>query len=208
MWVSLADGPMLEDHQHRDQGHVTHSARRRLSADQFRRLWLLDTLPYHNTLGFDDRGAGDHIVYPPGQGDWGPTAKITRFEDQNTFVYAEADIAPAYVNNDGVTNSVTSSLRTFVFVRPNVVFLHDEMKVANPAVKKIFNVNFNAASVPHTGDIYRATTGNSKLYMRALVPANPVPVITPIELQQRHQQRHQLPDDHRRPDHRHISAPF
>ena len=180
VWLSLADGPVLEDHQHHDQGHLTIQRGADYLLINSGAYGLLDTLPYHNTLGFDDRGAGDHIVYPPGQGDWGPSAKITRFEDASTFVYAEADIAPAYVNNDGVTNSVLSALRTFVFVRPNVVFLHDEMKVANPAVKKIFNVNFNAASVPHTGDIYRSTTGSSKLYMRALVPANPTPVITPI----------------------------
>ena len=138
---------------------------------------MLDTLPYHNTLGFDDRGAGDHIVYPPGQGSWGPAAKITRYEDQNTFVYAEADIAPAYVNNDEVTNSVKSALRTLVYIRPNIVFLHDETQVANAGVKKIFNVNFNAASLPRNGDIVRANHGTSKVFMRGLVPANPTPVI-------------------------------
>src|SRR5512143_2188694 len=54
------------------------------------------------------------------------------------------------------------------------------MQVANPAVKKIFNVNFNAPSVLKSGDIYSATHGASKLFMRALIPANPVPVISHI----------------------------
>src|SRR5262249_29952974 len=126
---------------------------------------ILDTLPSHNTLGFDDTGAGNHIVYPPGQGYWGPDAKISRYEDKDTFVYAEADIADAYVNNDGVTNSVKSALRTLVYIRPNIVFLHDETQVANAAVKKIFNVNFNSATLPHTGDVYRSSHGGSKLFM-------------------------------------------
>ncbi len=180
VWLSLADGPVIEDHQHMDQGHFTLQRGADYLVINSGAYGLLDTLPYHNTLGFDDRGAGNHIVYPPGQGSWGPSAKITRYEDQNTFVYAEADIAPAYVNNDGVTNSVTSALRTLVYVRPNIVFVHDETQVANAAVKKIFNINFNAASVPRSGDVFRASHGTSNVFMRALVPANPTPTITKL----------------------------
>jgi hypothetical protein len=180
VWLSLADGPVIEDHQHMDQGHFTLQRGADYLVINSGAYGLLTTLPYHNTLGFDDRGAGNHIVYPPGQGSWGPAAKITRYEDQNTFVYAEADIAPAYVNNDGVTNSVTSALRTLVYIRPNIVVLHDETQVANPAVKKIFNINFNAASLPKSVDIYRASHGVSNVFMRALVPANPTPTITQL----------------------------
>ena len=181
VWASLADGPIIEDHQHMDQGHITLQRGADYLLVNSGGYNQLDTLPWHNTLGFDDRGAGDHIVYPPGQGGWGPDAAITRHEDSDTFVYAEADIAPAYVNNDGVTNSVTSALRTFVYLRPDVVFVHDEMEVANPGVKKIFNVNFNAGSVQRSGDITSAAHGDSKIFMRALVPANPTPVITQID---------------------------
>jgi len=180
VWLSLADGPVIEDHQHMDQGHFTLQRGADYLVINSGAYGLLSTLPYHNTLGFDDRGAGDHIVYPPGQGSWGPAAKITRYEDQNTFVYAEADIAPAYVNNDEVTNSVKSALRTLVYIRPNIVFLHDETQVANAAVKKIFNVNFNAASLPRSGDIVRASHGLSNVFMRGLVPANPTPTITKL----------------------------
>ena len=181
VWTSLAAGPVIEDHQHLDQGHFTLQRGADYLLINAGGYGILDTLPSHNTLGFDDRGAGNHIVYPPGQGYWGPDAKISRYEDANTFVYAEADIADAYANNDGVTNSVSSALRTFVYVRPNVVFVHDEMQVANPAVKKIFNVNFNAASVPRSGDIFKASHGGSKLFMRALVPANPTPTLTLVD---------------------------
>jgi hypothetical protein len=180
VWLSLADGPVIEDHQHMDQGHFTLQRGADYLVINSGAYGLLSTLPYHNTLGFDDRGAGDHIVYPPGQGSWGSAAKITRYEDQNTFVYAEADIAPAYVNNDEVTNSVKSALRTLVYIRPNIVFLHDETQVANAAVKKIFNVNFNAASLPRSGDVVRASHGLSNVFMRGLVPANPTPTITKL----------------------------
>jgi hypothetical protein len=177
VWLSLADGPILEDHQHNDQGHFTLQRGADYLVINSGGYGLLDTLPYHNSLGFDDRGAGDHIVYPPGQGEWGPSAAITRYEDQGTFVYAEADIAPAYVNNDGVTNSVLSALRTLVYIRPNIVFVHDETEVANPAVKKFFNVNFNAPSLPRSVDIVHADHGSSRVFMRGLVPANVTPSI-------------------------------
>ena len=177
VWLSFADGPIIEDHQHMDQGHFTLQRGADYLVINSGAYGLLATLPYHNTLGFDDRGAGDHIVYPPGQGSWGPQAKITRYEESKTFVYAEADIAPAYVNNDGVTNSVKSALRTLVYIRPNIVFVHDETQVGNAAVKKIFNVNFNAASLPRSGDIVKASHGTSKVFMRGLVPANPTPTI-------------------------------
>jgi len=180
VWLSLASGPVIEDHQHLDQGHITLQRGADYLLINSGGYGMLDTLPFHNTLGFDDRGAGNHIVYPPGQGYWGPDAKISRYEDAGTFVYAEADIADAYANNDGVTNSIQSALRTLVYIRPNVVFVHDEMKVANPAVKKIFNVNFNAASVPRSGDVFSAVHGGSKIFMHAFVPASPAPTITKL----------------------------
>lgn len=181
VWVSFAAGPVIEDHQHLDQGHLTLQRGADYLLINSGGYNFFHTLPWHNTLGFDDTGTGNHIVYPPGQGYWGPQAKITRHEDAGAFVYAEADIAPAYVNNDGVTNSVKRALRTFVYVRPNLVFVHDATQVGNAAVKKIFNVNFNAASIQHTGDIYSAVHGSSKLFMRALVPSNPVPDIVTLD---------------------------
>jgi hypothetical protein len=172
---------MIEDHQHLDQGHITLQRGADYLLINAGGYGMLDTLPFHNTLGFDDRDAGNHIVYPPGQGYWGPDAKISRFEDAGTFVYAEADIADAFANNDGITNSVQSALRTLVYIRPNVLFVHDEMKVANPAVKKVFNVNFNAASVPRSGDVFSAVHVASKIFTHAFVPASPAPIVTKLD---------------------------
>jgi len=181
VWLSLASGPIVEGHQHLDQGHLTLQRGADYLLINSGGYGLFDTLPWHNTLGFDDRGAGNHSVYPPGQGDWGDRAKISRYEDQGGFVYAEADIADAYVNNDGVANSVQSALRTLVYIRPNIVFLHDETQVANPAVKKIFNLNFNAPSLARTGNVFSMTRGASKLFVRALTPGNPTPVTTNLD---------------------------
>jgi hypothetical protein len=180
VWLSLAGGPIIEDHQHADQGHFTLQRGADYLVINAGAYGLLDTLPWHNTVGFDDRGAGNHIVYPPGQGSWGD-AKIRFYAEQGTFTYGEVDIAPAYVNNDGVTNSVTRALRTLVYIRPNLVVVHDDMQVAQAAAKKIYNVNFNAATLSHTGDVYSAVHGSSKVFMRGIVPANPTPVITTLD---------------------------
>ncbi len=181
VWLSLAAGPVLEDHQHLDQGHFTLQRGADYLVINAGGYGILDSLPTHNTLGFDDRGAGNHIVYPPGQGYWGPDAKITRSLDHGDFVYAEADIADAYVNNDGVTNSVQTALRTLVYIRPNLIVMHDAMKVANANVKRIFNINFNAPTLARSGDVFAATRGTSKVFMRALTPANPTPTITALD---------------------------
>ncbi|QBB71179.1 hypothetical protein ELE36_12905 [Pseudolysobacter antarcticus] len=186
VWVSMADGLVLEDHQHRDAGHITLQRGADYLVINSGGYGITETLPSHNTLGFDDRGAGDHIVYPPGQGYWGDNAKITKYIDQGTFVYGLADIGNAYVNNDGVTNSVTRAARTLVYIRPNVVFVHDQMQVAKAAIKKIFNLNFNAPSLVQSGDVFSAAHGNSKVFMRALVPANPVPTITHLDYNDGH----------------------
>jgi len=180
VWLSLAGGPIIEDHQHSDQGHFTLQRGADYLVINSGAYSRLDTLPWHNTVGFDDRGAGGHIVYPPGQGSWGD-AKIRFYSEQGTFAYGEVDIAPAYVNNDGVTNSVTRALRSLVYIRPNFVVVHDDMQVAQTGVKKIYNVNFNAATLTQTGDVFSAVHGGSKVFMRGIVPSSPVPALTHID---------------------------
>lgn len=180
IWVSMAAGPVVEDHQHEDQGHITLQRGADYLVINSGGYGIIETLPWHNTLGFDDTQTSDpHSVYPPGQGDWGDKAKIAKFIDQGAFVYSQADIADAYVNNDGTSNSVLRALRTFVYIRPNIVLVHDNMKVADGAVKKIFNLNFNAPSLAQSDDVFSASHGASKVFMRALVPAlipaNPSP---------------------------------
>jgi hypothetical protein len=64
-----------------------------------------------------------------------------------------------------------------VFIRPELVVIHDQAQVANAAVKKYFNVNFNSMMVTKAADIFTSVTGDSKVFMRTLVPANPSPTI-------------------------------
>jgi len=179
VWVSFAAGELFFDHQHRDQGHIT--------IQRGTDYLLIDGGEYddtqtvfHNTLLFDDRGAGNISVYPPGQGYWGDKVKITRYQPSFNYVFSEADITTAYESNVN-TNSVTSAIRAALYIRPGIVVVHDKTKTKNANVKKIFNLNFPVPPVK-LQDIYSVTVKNSKLFVKALVPSNPAATITPITL--------------------------
>ena len=181
-WISLSTGPVFEaGHEHYDRGHFTFQRGKDYLVMNAGGYGIINTLPWHNTLGFDDKGAGDHIVYPPGQGLWADFSKTVpqKYVDRDGFLYGEENFGDAYVNNDGKTNSVTRAVRSMLFIRPEVVVIHDQAQVANANVKKYFNVNFNSATVTQTADIFTSITGGSKVFMRSLVPANPTPTILP-----------------------------
>ena len=139
-WVSLAVGPVFETgHEHYDRAHITFQRGKDYLIMNAGGYGITNTLPWHNTLGFDDKGAGDKIVYPPGQGLWADPSKTVppKYQDHDGFLYGQEDFGAAYVDTDGTTNSVTRAVRTMVFVRPDVVFIHDQAQVANAAVEEV-----------------------------------------------------------------------
>jgi hypothetical protein len=180
VWVSLSAGEIFMDHQHLDQGHVTIQR----GADYL----LCDgggygdlSTTFHNTLLFDDKGAGDLITYPPGQGYWGrDRTGIRGFEQTESYVYGLADFGWAYAQgSEGARSAVTTAQRSMVYIRPDVTVIHDRTRTANANVKKYVNWNFGAAPEA-TGGVYAVTKGASKLFMKPLLPASATPVITPI----------------------------
>ena len=179
VWTSFSAGEVFMDHMHLDQGHFTIQK----GADYL----LIDggeysdyhTDPFHNTVLIDDRGAGDLSTYPPGQGFWGDTkTRIIKYENVTSYTYGMADITSDYTNNFG-TNSVKQALRTFLFIRPQLVIIHDKLNTANVKVKKIFNCNFSAVPTL-SGGIYTVTKGSSKLFYKPVVPVSATPVLTAI----------------------------
>lgn len=180
VWVSLAAGEIFEDHQHYDQGHITIQR----GADYL----LVDgggygeyTTDKHNTLLFDDRGAGDISTYPPGQGAWGfNSVAIKRFESASGYVYGQADFTRSYAQaHEGIANSVKAAVRSVVFVRPGMYVVHDRAQTFNANVKKIFNCNFGNTPAQGNG-VWKTTVGASTLYMKSLMPGTPSPTITAI----------------------------
>lgn len=176
-WLAFAAGPMVVDHQHRDQGHLELVR----GADAL----LVDAGGYdqsltswHNSLLVDDRGAGDLVVYPPDQGYWGDSVAITRDQEAGGTVYAQADLTGAWARPDGA-NAVRRALRSLVFIHPDLVVVHDAVHLANPATIVMANWNFAATPIANAG-VYSATVGASRLFMRQLQPGQDQPVIAPV----------------------------
>jgi hypothetical protein len=175
VWLAFAAGPIVVDHQHRDQGHVEIVR----GGDPL----LVDAGGYdasettwHNSLLVDDRGSGDLVIYAPNQGSWGDDVAITRTRDAAGVTYAQADLTTAWASPYG-GNAVQRAVRSLVFVRPDVVVVHDAVRVAQAAT--IVQANWNFAANPvQTGDVFKVTSGGSALFMHPLLPATISPAMS------------------------------
>ncbi len=171
VWASFQAGPRLaEDHQDADQGHFELAR----GAD----ILLVDgggsegsATINHNTLLVDD--GGRHLNYVPNQGVWGHKVRTTRFGDDGVVAVAVGEIgeayAPACVREGCTKRSVDKLTRTFVFVRPSLLVIKDEMLLERPD----FAVNW-AAHVTRAptlaGNAASAIIGASRVDLRTLEP--------------------------------------
>lgn len=181
VWMSLTSndtGSVV--HQHADAGHFTINRGGDYLLKNAGGYGFNETL-YHNSLLVDDRDIAGYdpvIVYPPGQGYWGREAQLTKHADGGSYAYCQADLADAYINNDGERNSVTRALRSIVFLRPGTLVVFDQIGVANPGIRKTFNVNF-AGTMTNQSGIWSSTVGQSRLFMQPLL-STPTPVVSPL----------------------------
>ena len=181
VWMSLTSndtGSVV--HQHADAGHFTINRGADYLLENAGGYGYNETL-YHNTLLIDDRDIAGYeplLVYPPGQGSWGREAQLTKHANGAAYAYCQADFADAYINNDGVRNSVTRALRSIVFLHPGTFVVFDQIQVANPGIRKTFNVNFGGTLTSQSG-IWSATLGQSKLFLQSLLNTA-TPVVAPL----------------------------
>lgn len=182
VWMSLTSNDTgAVAHQHRDAGHITINRGTDYLLKNAGGYDYTETL-YHNTLLIDDRNIAGYtpvIVYPPGQGWWGQEAQLTKHADAGLYAYAQADIAPAYINNDGVRNSVKRGLRSTVFLRPGTIVVFDQIQTAHASIKKTFNANFGGTLTNQGSGIWSTTVGQSKLFVQPLL-TTPTPVVTSL----------------------------
>lgn len=173
VWVSFQAGPPLaEDHQDADQGHF----------ELFRGsdALLVDgggsegsATINHNTLLVDD--AGENLNYSPNQGVWGSKVKTTRFGDDGVVVVAVGELADAYSPKcviDGCRKrSVERLTRSFVYVRPALLVIDDQVLLTSPD----YGVTWTAHSThPPTlaGDLASVVLGDSRVDVRTIEPAS------------------------------------
>ena len=88
----------------------------------------------HNCLLVDD--GGRNLNYPPNQGVWGAKVKTTRFADDGVVAVAVGDIGEAYAPkcaSEGCSKrSVEQLTRSFVFVRPSLLVIDDQVLLERP----------------------------------------------------------------------------
>ncbi|HEY4158055.1 MAG TPA: hypothetical protein VGM29_08155, partial [Polyangiaceae bacterium] len=171
VWTSFQAGPRLaEDHQDADQGHF----------ELFRGAdgLLVDgggsegsATVNHNCLLVDD--GGENLNYPPNQGVWGASVKTTHFHDDGAVVAAVGELAEAYAPScarDGCRKrSVERMTRTFLFVRPSLLAIDDQVLLERPE----FGVTWAAHLTQNpklNGELAGAVVGTSRVDIRTLEP--------------------------------------
>ena len=167
VWMSMSVGPVFSlGHEHLDRGHITMQRGADYLLKDSGDYGAYDTVPWHNTLGFGDGAAPSQCG-----GDDGGQVTPPKVVDSGAFVYGQEDLTKSYCNG------VAGVVRTVVYIRPDIVVVHDQAQTSDAATKKQFNLNFGGA-IAQAGDVFSTTVGGSKLFMRALVPENPAPTIT------------------------------
>jgi hypothetical protein len=172
VWTSFQAGPPLaEDHQDADQGHFELVR----GADGL----LVDgggsegsATINHNTLLVDD--GGDNLNYPPNQGVWGQKVKTTRFGDDGVVVVAVGELGDAYAPKCALNGcdkrSVEQLTRSFVFVRPALLVIQDQVMLKSPD----YGVTWAAHLTQNPkldGDVASAVIGSSRVDLQTIEPS-------------------------------------
>lgn len=166
VWLSMSVGPVFSlGHEHLDRGHVTIQRGADYLLKDSGDYGAYDTIPWHNTVGFGNGNTPSECG-----GDDDGNVKPPKVIDGGEFVYGQEDMTKSFCNG------VAAAVRTLVYVRPNVILVHDQLQTTDANTKKQFNLNF-ANAIAQSGDVYSTTAGASKLFVRAMVPANPTAVI-------------------------------
>lgn len=175
VWASFQAGPPLaEDHQDADQGHFELVR----GADAL----LVDgggsegsATVNHNTLLIDDRG--DVMNYTPNQGVWGDAVKTTRFGDDGVVALAVGDLGEAYAPKCAVSGckkrAVERFTRSFVFVRPALLVIQDEVALSSADYGATWAAHFTRSPELH-GNRVSATVGSSRVELHQLEPPGAV----------------------------------
>lgn len=185
LWFAFACAPSLSDHQHLDAGHFEI-----VRGDD---ALIVDAAGYgsysslsHNVIAVDDKKENDN--YAPSQGTWSDSAKIARFEDRGSMVYALADYASAYnpmgYPKEHPERSVTRAEREIVFSRSIVpglgaasarVVVYDRMTLTKPGYATTFLLHGGSLPQEAPGGGVRFVAGRSEAIATTLIPAGVSP---------------------------------
>jgi hypothetical protein len=172
VWASFQAGPPLaEDHQDADQGHFELVR----GADHL----LVDgggsegsATINHNTLLIDD--GGENLNYAPNQGVWGSKVKTTRFGDDGVALVAVGELGDAYAPKCALAGcrkrSVERLTRSFVFVRPSLLVIDDQVELTRPDYGVVWAAHVTQAP-KLDGELISIVVGASRADIRSVEPA-------------------------------------
>lgn len=180
IWFALACAPSLSDHQHLDAGHFEI-----VRGDD---ALIVDGAGYgsysslsHNVIAVDDNKENDN--YAPNQATWSDSARIARFEDRGSMVYALADYASAYnpagYPKEHAARSVARAEREVVFSRSAVpglgpgsarVVVYDRMTLTKPTYASTFLLHGGSLPAESPGGGVRFSVGRSVAIVTTVVP--------------------------------------
>ena len=134
-----------------------------------------------NTLFFSD--SGDYLytdsAFLGGQAIWGAN-QVLSFDSGEHYVYSKAELAHAYDrmpgNRDPERKSLKSFVRSFAFLDDEYFVVWDRITALKSEYEKKLFWHFNPmGGIPTiSGTLTQSTVGNSKLFLKTLLPANPV----------------------------------
>jgi hypothetical protein len=132
---------------------------------------------YSNAVVLDDNGDGAQ-TYRFSTGSWygTPGVFLTAYEATPGFVYAAGDYAAAYsaAGQDGNDGSATQLTRDVVYLRPDLIVVHDRAGTLKDSYPKQLRWHFqNAPAI--SGNGWVETVGSSKLFAQTF---SDVPVAT------------------------------
>jgi hypothetical protein len=142
--------------------------------------WHKNTLFYwdQNAACLDQTMSGGQ--YAGCQMFW-PTANTTKHKETSDIVFQEADLRPAYLNNQNIS-TITSYTRSFVNIK-DIDFVFDRISAPatsirnlewhTPALKTATPAGVATAMSVH-GPIASATVGASTIWIKTLLPAAPL----------------------------------
>jgi hypothetical protein len=122
---------------------------------------------------------GRILNYPPNQGVWGTAVKTKSFADDGLVVVAVGDIGEAYAPScaeDGCKKrSVERLTRSFVYVRPSLLVLRDEVELDRSDIAVTWAAHVTT-SPTLDGNLASAVVGSSRVDVRTLLPPGGKPV--------------------------------
>ena len=127
------------------------------------RSWRANTLFYQNPWGPDYRG---------GQGVWGVDSAQT-YETGSGYAYKKVDLTSAYDLLGAST--LRLFVRSFVSLMDGTFVVFDRIRSANATDEKTLYFHFNPTGKPQvSGNTLMSTVGESRLFLKTLLPANPL----------------------------------